>query len=253
MGEAKRRKPGGFDLTTGFSEAERAQLSQMRTGAYRHARTVLERARTAPAAIQQHEIAALHLEGVRALDASTEELLRSAPAGAAITAKIACRKGCTFCCHSQVEVSIVEAIAIAHAIAGSPDLSAGVRTAAPKVRGLSALARMQAHIPCPLLRDGACSVYTDRPRSCRALTSYDVSACEDEFERPAAERAPRPTFTWPRYVATALTSGVAMACSELKLQSNTLELIAGVDTVLADQTAVARWLAGETVFPVSPA
>ncbi len=253
MGDAKRRNPRGFDLATGFSEAERAQLSQLRAGAYRHARTVLERARSAPAAVQRQEIAALHREAVRALDASTDDFLRRAPVGAGIAGKIACRKGCNFCCHSLVEVSIVEAIAVADVIAASPDLCASVRTVAPKVRGLSALARMQAHIPCPLLREDACSVYADRPRSCRALTSYDVAACEDEFAHPAAERPPRLMFAWPRFLAMALTSGLATACSELKLQSNSVELIAGVDTVLADETAVARWLAGGNAFPGSPA
>lgn len=253
MGEARRRNPRGLDLTTGFSEAERALLSQLRAGAYRHAHTVLARARSAAATVQRQEIAALHREAVRALDASTDEFLLRAPAGAGIAAKIACRRGCTFCCHSQVEVSIVEAIAIADVIAADPDLCANVRAAAPKVRGLSALARMQAHIPCPLLRDDACGVYADRPRSCRALTSYDVAACKDEFAHPEAERPPRPMFTWPRYLATALTSGLAAACSELKLQSNTVELIAGVDTVLADQTVVARWLTGDAAFPASPA
>ena len=48
-------------------------------------------------------------------------------------------------------------------------------------------------------------------------------------------------------------SGVAAACSDLKLQSNTVELIGGVAAVLDDPMAVQRWLAGEAVFPPSAA
>lgn len=253
MGEAKRRKPGSFDLASGFTDAERGRLNELRTGAFRYAHTMLVRARDAAPAEQRQHIAALHREGVRALDAATGNFLRNAPAGPAIAAKIACRKGCSYCCYSQVEVSIVEAIAVADAIATDEPLTTSMRSTAPTVRGLSALARMQAHVPCPLLRDGACSVYADRPRSCRALTSYDAQACEEEFRSPDAERPPRPAFTWPRYLARALTSGVAAACAELALQSNTVELIGGVAAVLEDRTVVHRWLAGDAVFPTAPA
>jgi Fe-S-cluster containining protein len=253
MGEAKRRKPGGFDLASGFTDAERRHLNELRAGAFRYARTMLLRARDFAPEEQRRHIAVLHREGVRALDAATADFLKNAPAGPAIAAKIACRRGCSYCCYSQVEVSIVEAIAVADAIATDGQLAASVRSTAPAVRGLSALARMQAHVPCPLLRDGACSVYADRPRSCRALTSYDAKACEEEFRSPDVERPPRPAFTWPRYLATALTSGVAAACADLTLQSNTVELIGGVAAVLDDQTIVRRWLAGDAVFPSAPA
>lgn len=248
MGEAKRRARSSFDLTSGFSDAERARLDQVRIGAYRYARTLLDRARLAAGAEQRRIIAGLHHEGIRTLDSATEEFLRQAPAGPGVAAKIACRKGCSFCCYTQVEVSIVEAIAVADSVATEAALAASVRAAVGKVQGLSALDRMRAHIPCPLLRDGACSVYAVRPRSCRALTSYDATACEAEFNTPTLEPAARPTFTWPRYLATALTSGIASACGDLKLQSNTVELVGAVSTVLDDDTAVSRWLAGETVF-----
>jgi Fe-S-cluster containining protein len=239
MGEAKRRARSSFDLTSGFS------------GAYRYARILLVRARGVPAAEQRRIIAAVHQESVRTLDSAIDDFLRQPPAGPAVAAKIACRKGCAFCCHTQVEVSIVEAIAIADAITADTTLVENIRATAGKVRGLSALARLQAHVPCPLLRDAACSIYAVRPRSCRALTSYDATACEAEFNAPTLEPAARPTFTWPRYLATALTSGIATACSELNLQSNTVELVAGVDAVLEDETMVSRWLSGAVVFPQS--
>ena len=253
MGQAKLRKQRTVAASFGadFGDGGRERLEQLRVGAYRHASLSLERARNGEPAAQLRELTGIHAEAVRALDTATADFLQNSAPGPDVAARIACRQGCNFCCYTNVEVSIVEAIAVAATIGTNAELRSAVTAAAPVIGGLAPLARIQAKLACPLLKDGGCSIYADRPRTCRAFTSYDVRRCEDEFNGPEVERSPVPTFLWPRAIAQALTSGLQTACGELRLQSNTVELTSGVATVLADPQVVPRWLAGESVFPSS--
>ncbi len=96
MGEAKRRttapRPDRPDLETGFNDAERQHLADVRRGAYRHATAQLGSARHAPdAGAQADAIAAIHTKAARALDASTEQFFRTAREGKAIETRIACK------------------------------------------------------------------------------------------------------------------------------------------------------------------
>lgn len=251
MGEATRR--GGApktDLEKGYDAAEREQIARVRQGAHRHAVLNLGRARTAgDQSARTDAVAAIHAEAARVLDDATESFLRAARDGPAIAARIACRKGCAFCCYVQVEATVVEVIGVAAVVEKDAALVRSVLETAPRVAGLDALGRARARVPCPLLRDGACSIYADRPRSCRALTSYDARRCEDDLNQPDVPREPTRTFTWPRVLASAATEGIRGACRDLGLQDCTVELTEGVAAVLRDPAIVARWLAGEAVFP----
>ena len=254
MGESKRRKNAGSsahaDLESGFNAAEREYLSRLRRGAYRHARIWLARARSVSdeeSAIEH--VAEIHREATRVLDGSTESFFATARDGRSIQSRIACKKGCSFCCNVNVEVTIVEAIGVAAVAAKDSFLRAAVLATAPRIDGLGSYERLRARVPCPLLRDGMCSVYDARPRSCRAFTSFDVKRCEDEFLAPDVERPKVTTFTWPRVLATAATEGIRLACEEENLQATTVELTAGVATVLRVPGVVSLWLAGKQVFP----
>lgn len=258
MGEAKRRgktpNPKSFgdepNLETGFNTAEREALARVRVGAYRNAGAALTRARAAASLEQQlAEIGAIHREAARVLDAATETFFRTSREGQAIEKRIACTKGCSFCCWVNVEVTVIEAIGVAAAIAGNAKLRESILTTAPKVAGLDPYGRLRAKVPCALLgADGTCNAYEARPRNCRAYTSYDAKRCEDEINDPGAERPRMMVFTWPRILASAATAGLHQACDEAKLQRCTVELTAGVALILQDPAAVRRWLAGETVF-----
>jgi hypothetical protein len=47
------------------------------------------------------------------------------------------------------------------------------------------------HVPCPMLRDGACSVYASRPIVCRTATSFDASSCERSYGKINGEAVPQ--------------------------------------------------------------
>lgn len=87
---------------------------------------------------------------------------------------VACRPGCSYCCHGEIAISSLEAMLISQAsgrLAKTPSPSTGYRTK-PSV---------ESNRPCPLLgADGLCSVYEARPMVCRTHVNFASSneACK---------------------------------------------------------------------------
>ena len=85
----------------------------MLQASFRRTELGIVRARSAAdAGGRRQAIAAIHRETASLLDALTQNFFVHDQKGPEIQQAIACRKGCDFCCHSNVEVSIVEAIAL---------------------------------------------------------------------------------------------------------------------------------------------
>jgi hypothetical protein len=91
---------------------------------------------------------------------------------------VECAAGCWFCCHQQIMVSAPEAVLLAQHIRERaldvPDLAAH----AVAIDGLAPPARYAKGLPCPLLQDQRCSVYDDRPETCRSYLSLSRARCE---------------------------------------------------------------------------
>jgi Fe-S-cluster containining protein len=123
---------------------------------------------------------------------------------------ISCRAGCGACCRQIVPISRTEAHVLAELIVHLPaDRRAHVitrfreATAALEARGLlervraapqvadadqqGQLARdyFQAQVPCPLLEEESCSIYPDRPLSCR---EYLVTSPADWCQAPESHK-----------------------------------------------------------------
>lgn len=145
-------------------------------------------------------------------------------------AKIACRRGCAFCCHVDVSVTPLEAIRLWHR-AGE---AAAVESAARRA-------------PCPMLVDGACSQYEARPYACRAVFSPDAKRCEDGYASDGV--VPVPSLDWPRALASCYITGEIAALDDLKLASHMVELRRALLVLRGDAEAALRWLNGADIFP----
>lgn len=79
----------------------------------------------------------------------------------------ACSNGaCNHCCHIPVAISKTEAEIIGNAVGRKPR----------KLPGILEFKREYGyHMPCPFLKNGACSIYASRPFACRAHLSLDVN------------------------------------------------------------------------------
>jgi hypothetical protein len=164
--------------------------------------------------------------------------------------KIACAKGCAYCCHTLVAITAPEAFRLANAVRAG--LAAGmspetVRARGRPLHGIAANDRIGRKLACPLLVDGACSVYRHRPLVCRQATSLDLAACIDEFEgRNLNARVPI-SGTYQQHSSNAHITLLA-ALRALGLSNDPLELASALDVALSDPQAEAKWLAGEDVF-----
>ena len=163
---------------------------------------------------------------------------------------IACGRGCNYCCHGLVAVMPPEAFRIAGAIrAGRAAGLDGdtVRQRAEPLRGLTPAERVGRKLPCPLLVEGECGAYAERPLVCRQTTSLSLPACIEEYEGHDRNGTIEISST---HLAHASNAHVALigAMLAVGLPTEAYELGAVLEIALGDPSSEARWLAGESVF-----
>jgi Fe-S-cluster containining protein len=164
--------------------------------------------------------------------------------------KIACAKGCGYCCHLRVTAMAPEVFLLANHIRrefkDSYDaVLARLRAADANARGLSSRERAQHHFPCGLLVDNSCSVYAARPSACRALTSISVETCKRGYEGEEVQVLTPAVWT---EIRGAHNQALWAALAHAGLSYNAYELNHALLVALDTRDAESRWLAGEDVF-----
>ncbi len=164
--------------------------------------------------------------------------------------RIECAKGCAFCCHVAVSALAPEVFHIAgtmraqHA-ADFESRRAATRTTARSTQGLSDVERARRKLPCALLENNACTVYSARPGPCRGMTSVSVKACERAF---GGARVPIPTPVVWDTLRNAHLQALMAALTAVDLSSESYDLNEAILVALDNPDAEARWLNGENVF-----
>lgn len=252
MGEAKRRSSAGIRLRHLHQPSHPRSLTKLvipagaavpergaAMEAMRIAETVRARVRDALVRASRTGSLARMVEAIDAVGVASAAVFSDALAAAALAdrargkdmAGIACRRGCAFCCHVDVDVTPLEAIRLAHR--------------APAAGSAAASAARRA--PCLLLVDGACTQYDARPYACRAVFSPDAKACGDGFASAGAVFVP--SLDWPRALASCYLTGEIAALDDLHLASHMVELRRALTLMSADADAALRWLNGADIFP----
>lgn len=160
---------------------------------------------------------------------------------------IACRKGCSHCCHAWVSVSAPEALFVGKLVRQrGPTVTEKIMSAHRNTQLYDFETRNQHPCACPLLEDGACSIYADRPKACRLAASRDSEVCRRSYLDVTNEDIPMP------YVYQSARSFYSAAlCAALKknnLPYRAYEFNAALSRVLETEDAERRWLSGEDIF-----
>ena len=165
---------------------------------------------------------------------------------------LACKRGCYHCCWATVGVVAPEAIYLAEGLRAQlpqGELSALTDRAENQGQRLQQMnrgERLDARMPCALLRDGGCSAYQNRPLVCRWACSSSLQACLDLLVHRTKKYLEMEEV---RYQPTQeVWLGLRAGLKELGLDGSLLALNSALAIALADPRIAQRYLSGEPVF-----
>ena len=169
--------------------------------------------------------------------------------------EVACRRGCSLCCHMQVEVLPPEAFALAawlkrhRSPAQLARIEARLQDNAERTGALGIEGRKRANIACALLGDdGACTAYEARPAQCRRFHSTDLATCEASFARPDDDAILSPAHPAVAHNAQVVVTLAQHGLREQGLDATPVDMNVALATAMADQRAWRRWRDGKKAF-----
>jgi len=158
-------------------------------------------------------------------------------------APIACKRGCSYCCHQHVSVSAMEIFYIARKLRASPDLAMFTAKLDAKAANTDwdPSRDFDLRNPCAFLNGGACGIHPFRAMICRLVVSLDAGACLKQLVNGTGETPhPRAIVLMRGWLNPALFS----ACQAVGLPVCEYELTASISAVLRDPGIEARWYQG---------
>jgi hypothetical protein len=167
-------------------------------------------------------------------------------------AEIACRAGCSFCCHLRVMVHPHEAIALFRYLGSRMPRE---QAASVRRRVIENAARITAEnatkgpcaFPCAFLVEGRCSAYDARPVACSGYHSLSRERCEKEHEHRGASAEGIPVLQAVEHVATGLDEGMEGALAAVGLSGTRMELHTAVAALLRNPALIQRWRSGRAL------
>jgi Fe-S-cluster containining protein len=190
---------------------------------------------------------ALVAKADRSFDATFDQLRQKG-------ARVACKAGCSFCCHLRVTVTAPEAIALFHYLRSeipaslAQEIEARVLANADRIAQMTDQQHLSANVRCAFLVNGACSAYRARPLACALHHSLDVDACEDLYQNPADYSVGIRKLKVIEETRAATHAGMQQALKGLGLSDQPMELHTAVAAVLRKQTLIAEWRSGRALL-----
>lgn len=160
---------------------------------------------------------------------------------------LACRAGCTWCCHFSVDVRAVEVFGILDFVERTftteekSRVYTEIRVNSTELKNLDELDRMRRNIKCPFLSEGRCTIYAVRPQTCRNYHATSVAGCQQSYEDPSNLDID-PEFAPLVYQAGgAHVDAFTTAMREAGYDTNVYEMNCALDAALAEPGARERF------------
>jgi hypothetical protein len=159
---------------------------------------------------------------------------------------VACKRGCSHCCHSWVSAPAPEVLYIAKRLRAGMPQRERVADASAATRNQDVIARKRNPVACPMLKEDSCSLYELRPMACRFAASADAAICLRVFHEASAEAIPSPVRNLRGRGAYQIALGVALKAAGLPHAY--YEFNGALARALSREDAEAAWLSGEDIF-----
>jgi len=166
------------------------------------------------------------------------------------TFKTDCKKGCSYCCYQPATAFPFEAIRIAQVLKSSlseielESLKEKMKARVNEFKGSSVRKQLNNKTACPLLSNDQCSVYENRPLTCRMAHSFSVKRCRMSFQKDRS----KVQVPMSLELLTGISGIIEGAFEELpkkKLDGNLYELCSVVLVALSDSNAALKWANGD--------
>jgi Fe-S-cluster containining protein len=151
---------------------------------------------------------------------------------------VACHKGCHWCCHQAVYANSYELHFLSEKIKTrfpSDKISKWIEAAETKYTATSQMNEVEVSkykAPCPLLENGACSVYEARPMACRIYLSTRLETCMEFYHHPENEHNYPALIDFPLKAGRMMNEGFMAALKENGIETAEFRLEEGLRIVL---------------------
>lgn len=167
---------------------------------------------------------------------------------------LACRSGCTWCCHFSVDVRAVEVFGIVDFVEQTftPEdkarVYAEIRANSAALGNLDEFERMRRNVKCPFLSQGRCTIYPVRPQTCRNYHATSAVGCQQSYEDPNNLDID-PEFAPLVYQAGgAHVDAITTAMREAGYDTNVYEMNSAIETALSEPGARGRFESKQAPF-----
>jgi hypothetical protein len=178
-----------------------------------------------------------------------------AEVGARDKVELACKRGCSYCCHLRVEIRPHEAFVLSQHIRATFNAEQRSRAMARieenlrRIAALSPEQHVRAGIPCALLEEGICSAYEGRPATCRKYHSVAAETCRNAFNDTSAPLTGEIEHEQVRLAGNAVALGHARGLEDAGYDAALYELHYALHRALADlPKAEKRYRRGKRPF-----
>ena len=192
-------------------------------------------------------------EAIKALYASMDELLESfLQRASAEGQEVACKKGCSWCCHQEVFAVTHEFLYLNDYVQkhlSGEQAGEVLERAREKVKltmNKSVEEQLKIRSACPFLEDGSCMVYEARPMACRIYLSGSESSCKKEHDLPSQNRNLPGLFDFPLRAGRMMNEGFVAYLKQAGLQVSELPIEQGYSSMLTLGQSMQDWIRSDS-------
>lgn len=158
--------------------------------------------------------------------------------------QVACHNGCHWCCHQAVYANSYELHFLSEQVKKNfteKELSSLISLTEVKYAQTSVLTEMEIlkfKSPCPLLKNGSCSIYSARPMACRIYLSTKIESCMEFYQHPENDENFPALIDFPLRAGRMMNEGFRAALKEFGIETAEFRLEEGLRIVLKNNQPI---------------